>query len=194
MIVTAMSFKNFRLQLAADWREGCPKLVSIDWLEADEPWQQLLPLKRVIKHFGIDESAIEFITENSLSKNEPLQNILITAIAQLNQYAEGTPIQFKLALDTSIGTEFQQKVWQELQKIGYGETISYAQLAANIGQPTAYRAVANANGKNPFSIVIPCHRVIASDGGLGGYTGGLSKKRLLLSLEAGIEKFQVNNG
>ena len=83
----------------------------------------------------------------------------------------------------SLGTPFQQSVWRALQQIPYGQTISYAQLAQNIGKPTAYRAVANANGKNPLSIIIPCHRVVASDGSLGGYTGGLDKKRILLSIE-----------
>ena len=82
-----------------------------------------------------------------------------------------------------VGTPFQQKVWASLQKIPYGKTISYAKLADNIDQPTAFRAVANANGKNPFSIIVPCHRVISSDGKLGGYTGGVDKKVYLLAIE-----------
>ncbi|WP_296274397.1 methylated-DNA--[protein]-cysteine S-methyltransferase, partial [Psychrobacter sp. UBA6730] len=86
-------------------------------------------------------------------------------------------------LDISLGTEFQQQVWRALQGIKHGETISYATLAQRVGNPKGFRAVANANGKNPFSIIIPCHRVIASDGKLGGYTGGLDKKAYLLALE-----------
>ncbi|ASG67464.1 hypothetical protein fh0823_00640 [Francisella halioticida] len=81
------------------------------------------------------------------------------------------------------GTEFQKQVWQELLNIPYGETISYQQEAINIGKPTAFRAVANANGKNLLPIIIPCHRVINANGKLGGYTGGLEKKKLLLKLE-----------
>ena len=82
-----------------------------------------------------------------------------------------------------MGTEFQQKVWRALQEIEYGETISYATLAQRVDSPKGFRAVAQANGKNPFSIIVPCHRVIASDGKLGGYTGGLDKKEYLLALE-----------
>jgi methylated-DNA-[protein]-cysteine S-methyltransferase len=82
------------------------------------------------------------------------------------------------------GTPFQQRVWAELQRIGYGETISYAELAARIGRPTAIRAAGAANGANPVSIIIPCHRVIGSDGSLTGYGGGLEAKRLLIELES----------
>ncbi len=82
-----------------------------------------------------------------------------------------------------IGTPFQIKCWEVLQKIPYGKTISYKEEAKNIGNEKAYRAVANANGKNNFSIIIPCHRVIANDGKLGGYTGGVWIKEFLLNLE-----------
>ncbi|AIT10329.1 cysteine methyltransferase [Candidatus Francisella endociliophora] len=81
------------------------------------------------------------------------------------------------------GTDFQKQVWQELREIPYGKTISYLEEAKNMDKPTAFRAVANANGKNLFPIIIPCHRVIASNGKLGGYTGGLDKKKYLLNLE-----------
>ncbi len=81
------------------------------------------------------------------------------------------------------GTPFQQRVWDELQRVGYGETITYAELAGRIGRPTAIRAAGAANGANPVSIVIPCHRVIGSDGSLTGYGGGLEAKRFLLDLE-----------
>ena len=82
-----------------------------------------------------------------------------------------------------IGTPFQKKVWQQLQAIPYGETISYAEQARRLGNPKAARAVGNANGRNPISIIVPCHRVIASNNSLGGYGGGLPNKKLLLSLE-----------
>ena len=107
----------------------------------------------------------------------------LLAIAELNAYFAGQLTCFSVPLDLSTGTDFQQTVWRALMDIPYGQTISYGRLAQNIGKPTAYRACANANGKNPISLIIPCHRVIASDGGLGGYTGGLDIKRALLRLE-----------
>ena len=82
------------------------------------------------------------------------------------------------------GTEFQMKVWSELRKIPFGKTISYRELARKVQNEKACRAVGTANGKNPLSIVVPCHRVIAADGSLGGYSGGLEMKRALLSLES----------
>jgi len=85
-----------------------------------------------------------------------------------------------------VGTTFQQRVWDELQRIEYGHTISYAELAARIGRPTAIRAAGAANGRNPISILIPCHRVIGSSGALTGYSGGLEAKRLLLELERSL--------
>ena len=84
------------------------------------------------------------------------------------------------------GTSFQQRVWEQLLLIPWGQTISYAELARRVGNPAATRAVGHANGCNPICIVIPCHRVIASDGGLGGFGGGLARKRYLLALEAGL--------
>lgn len=89
-------------------------------------------------------------------------------------------LDFPLALR---GTPFQQRVWEELRKIPYGETISYAELARRIGRPSATRAVARANATNPVSIAVPCHRVIGSDGTLTGYAGGVEVKRALLELE-----------
>lgn len=87
-----------------------------------------------------------------------------------------------LKLDTG-GTDFQQCVWQALQNIPHGETISYRQLAHAVNRPKAHRAVGSANGKNPISIIIPCHRVIASNGALAGYAGGVERKAQLLALE-----------
>ena len=84
------------------------------------------------------------------------------------------------------GTEFQREVWTALQGIPLGETISYAELARRVGRPSAFRAVGSANGQNPIGIVVPCHRVIAADGKLGGYAGGLDRKRWLLAHEGAI--------
>ena len=101
---------------------------------------------------------------------------------QLEEYFAGERSSFDLPV-APAGTAFQQGVWSELQRIGYGTTITYAELAARIGRPTAIRAAGAANGANPVSIVIPCHRVIGSNGALTGYGGGLEAKRFLLELE-----------
>jgi methylated-DNA-[protein]-cysteine S-methyltransferase len=101
---------------------------------------------------------------------------------QLTEYFGGERATFDLPL-APPGTPFQQRVWTELQALGHGETTTYAELARRIGRPTAIRAVGAANGANPVSIVIPCHRVIGSNGTLTGYGGGLEAKRFLLELE-----------
>lgn len=120
---------------------------------------------------------------SELSSQDVAQHILLQTISQLNEYFAGQRQQFDVPLNLQVGTVFQQTVWQALCDIPYGQTISYARLAQLVGKPTAYRACANANGKNPISIIIPCHRVIASDGGIGGYTGGLDIKKKLLQIE-----------
>lgn len=104
------------------------------------------------------------------------------AASQLTEYFAGKRRAFDLALEAE-GTEFQRRVWQELSRIPYGETISYRELARRVGNPSAVRAVGGANGRNPLPIVIPCHRVIASDGSLAGFGGGLAAKQFLLRLE-----------
>ena len=103
--------------------------------------------------------------------------------AQLDEYFRGDRREFDLPLSVA-GTAFQMRVWDELRRIPSGTTTSYSRLAASIGQPSAVRAVAHANGENRVAIIIPCHRVIGADGQLVGYGGGLSKKRKLLELEA----------
>ncbi len=104
------------------------------------------------------------------------------AVPQLTAYFAGTLRTFDLPLAPE-GTPFQRKVWAALQAIPYGETISYAELARRIGRPNAVRAVGAANGQNPLPVVVPCHRVIGSDGSLTGYAGGLPVKEALLTLE-----------
>ncbi len=104
------------------------------------------------------------------------------AIAQLEEYFCGARRAFSLPL-APCGTAFQRAVWQALLAIPFGQTLSYRDLARRIGRPLACRAVGNANGKNPIPIIIPCHRVIAADGGLGGYSSGLDRKRDLLRHE-----------
>lgn len=108
--------------------------------------------------------------------------VLAAAAAQLDAYFAGELTAFDLPL-TLHGTGFQRTVWTGLQGIPYGQTISYGELARRIGQPSASRAVGLANGRNPVSIVVPCHRVIGADGSLTGYGGGMERKRFLLGLE-----------
>lgn len=117
--------------------------------------------------------------EKSTSK-KPL--ILKQAEKQLIEYFSGKRKKFDLKKKYS-GTEFQLKVWKALEKIPYGKTASYEDIAKKIGNPNAYRAVGNANNKNKISVIIPCHRVIAKDGKLAGYGGGIGRKEYLLGFE-----------
>lgn len=112
---------------------------------------------------------------------------LTMAAEQLEEYFSGKRKEFSLPVELK-GTEFQRRVWQELSRIPYGESISYGELARRVGSPKASRAVGLANGRNPITIIIPCHRVIGADGRLTGYGGGLPRKKFLLDFEAGIEK------
>lgn len=111
-----------------------------------------------------------------------LSDVLNDAFNQLEEYLEGKRKEFNLPLNPK-GTSFQQKVWSCLYKIPYGETRTYKEIAEQIGDKNACRAVGNANNKNPIPIFIPCHRVIGSDGNLAGYAGGMELKQKLLNLE-----------
>jgi methylated-DNA-[protein]-cysteine S-methyltransferase len=111
------------------------------------------------------------------------------AAAQLAEYFAGERTRFDLPL-APRGTPFQRAVWAALLAIPYGETTSYGELARGIGSPTASRAVGAANGRNPLSIVIPCHRVIGADGSMTGYGGEISRKRILLELEARVRSIR----
>jgi AraC family transcriptional regulator of adaptative response/methylated-DNA-[protein]-cysteine methyltransferase len=102
---------------------------------------------------------------------------------QLREYFAGRRDDFDLPIDMP-GSAFQERVWAELRRIPYGETISYRDLAARVDAGAAYRAIGRANGSNRLAVIVPCHRVVAAGGGLGGYGGGLAAKRLLLDVEA----------
>jgi len=112
-----------------------------------------------------------------------IPEILEDCVIQLNEYFDGTRKVFHLKLNP-IGTDFQNKIWDIIKTIPYGKTISYLDLAQQYGDIKAIRAVANANGKNPLWIVVPCHRVIGSDGSLTGYAGGIHRKQWLLEHES----------
>lgn len=126
-----------------------------------------------------------------LNSNEKLTDlvpaILQDAVYQLNEYFEGKRQQFDLKLNP-VGTDFQQRVWKALADIPYGKTVSYLELSKTLGDVKAIRAVAAANGKNPLWIVVPCHRVIGSDGSLTGYAGGLHRKKWLLEHESPVKQ------
>ena len=127
---------------------------------------------------GIAE--ISILSEGEVSKTIPLE--LQEAVSQLGDYFDGKRQNFNFKLNPK-GTDFQQKVWQELLHIPFGKTISYLDLSKKLGDVKAIRAVASANGKNPLWIVVPCHRVIGTDGSLTGYAGGLWRKKWLLEHE-----------
>lgn len=127
---------------------------------------------------GITE--ISILQEGEVSSTIP--EILQQPITQLQEYFKGKRSDFDFKLNPK-GTDFQQKVWQELLNIPFGKTMSYLELSKKLGDVKAIRAVASANGKNPLWIVIPCHRVIGTDGSLTGYAGGLWRKKWLLEHE-----------
>jgi methylated-DNA-[protein]-cysteine S-methyltransferase len=130
-----------------------------------------------------DENGIAVIgiaDEGEISKVIP--PVLQNAVTQLQEYFDGKRTHFDFQFNP-VGTEFQQKVWKGLCKIPFGKTMSYLELAKQLGDVKAIRAVASANGKNPLWIVVPCHRVIGTDGSLTGYAGGLWRKKWLLEHE-----------
>ena len=165
--------------------KGC--LVALDW-QTQKTQTLLAKISKQAQYVSPNDLTTGVDNANANVNTNANAKVLVHTIKQLNQYFNGQRQAFDIALDLTHGTPFQQKVCQALLHIAYGQTVSYATLAATIGQPTAYRAVANANGKNPISLIVPCHRVIASDGGLGGYTGGVVIKQTLLKLEQGLQR------
>ena len=136
-----------------------------------------------IAYIGWDKADVENVAQKlNLQPVETVTPLLSQCIKQLGEYFDGTRREFSLPLHVT-GTDYQLKAWDELQKIPYGETISYGEQAVRLGNPKGSRAVAQANHNNPVSIVVPCHRVINADGSLGGYASGTDIKRQLLSLE-----------
>jgi methylated-DNA-[protein]-cysteine S-methyltransferase len=127
------------------------------------------------------------VTSDETILSETIPILFDNVVLQLNEYFDGnrTNFQFKMNLK---GTDFQKTVWEELLKIPFGKTVSYQEVTNKLGYPKAIRAVANANGKNPLWIVIPCHRVIGSDGSLTGYAGGLWRKKWLLDHENPVKQ------
>ena len=141
-------------------------LRGVLWGDDEKEWQRA----------AIDRQVVTF--ERS--------KVVEETISQLSEYFDGVRQGFDLPLEP-IGTAFQGIVWKSLTQVEYGSTVSYSEQSNTIGRPSAVRAVASANGRNPISIVIPCHRVIAASGGLGGFAGGLDAKRWLLSHEESVK-------
>ena len=173
---------------SAPSKSGDQKVLKASWLDtplgpmlavADEEALYLLEF--------VDRRGLEMEIERLRKKAKlPIVPGLTAPIRQIEkelaEYFEGKRKEFKTPL-FQIGSPFQKRVWEELRKIPHGETRSYAELAAAIGNPSAFRAVAQANGANPIAIVVPCHRVINTGGALGGYGGGISRKEWLLNHE-----------
>ncbi|MEM5563464.1 methylated-DNA--[protein]-cysteine S-methyltransferase [Psychroserpens sp. AS72] len=135
------------------------------------------------KIIGDDDGISQVTILNSEEKEtDIIPTALEDCVIQLREYFEGTRTTFDLKLNAQ-GTDFQNVIWELLQEIPYGKTISYLQLSKRLGDVKAIRAVANANGKNPLWIIVPCHRVIGSDGKLTGYAGGLHRKKWLIEHE-----------
>jgi methylated-DNA-[protein]-cysteine S-methyltransferase len=132
-----------------------------------------------------DETSLKSVTfsDEQGEESENVPSILLQSSVQLKEYFEGTRSEFDLKLDPD-GTGFQKKVWQKLLQVPYGKTKSYGEIALELGSSLNTRAVGTANGKNPVSIIVPCHRIIGHDGKLVGYAGGLERKRWLLLHEA----------
>ncbi|NNE03330.1 MAG: methylated-DNA--[protein]-cysteine S-methyltransferase [Eudoraea sp.] len=130
------------------------------------------------------------VLEGEHTVTTSIPEVLEDAVYQLKEYFEGKRQTFDLQLNAS-GTDFQRSVWNALLKLPYGKTISYLDLSKKLGDTKAIRAVASANGKNPIWIIIPCHRVIGSDGSLTGYAGGLHRKKWLLNHESSAKQHSL---
>jgi len=133
--------------------------------------------------------SVEFIDKPSRTPSETSHSLLAKLVAELDKYFAGQPVKFSVPVKPLLGTAFQRRVWSELLRIPYGQTASYAEIAERIGNPQASRAVGSANGANSIPILIPCHRVVKSDGSLGGFGSGTHIKQRLLELEGAKGKW-----
>lgn len=137
----------------------------------------------IAKIIGDNLGVSEISILDNGNESEIIPEVLVVAVHQIQEYFQKKRTDFDFKINPK-GTEFQKKVWQELLNISFGKTISYMYLSKRLGDVKAIRAVASANGKNPLWIVVPCHRVIGTDGSLTGYAGGLWRKKWLLEHES----------
>lgn len=168
MIVKVLKYKCPCGWLLLGENEG--DLLFCDWIKPDAD-ETFTGSQRRLKRMG----KVVFVEGNP--------KVFKIAIKQLEEYFSGKRKEFNIPF-SFCGTTFQKKVWEALTAIPYGTTTTYAEIAGKIGKPKSVRAVANAIGANPLSVIVPCHRVIGSTGSLTGYAGGLPTKRFLLSIEA----------
>jgi len=143
------------------------------------------PLYLVASQEGLQGVYFQKQAVNCVSNLDPQRSedkLILKAVKQLKEYFAGKRKEFDISLNFA-GTVFQNRVWKALSQIPFGKTVAYKDIARKIKNPKAVRAVGTANGKNPFCIIVPCHRVIAADGSIGGYGGGISVKRKLLEIE-----------
>ena len=144
----------------------------------------ILADNKSLKMLKFSDSFQSFEKKISMPKILRKKNIVLQNVEkQIQEYFRKERKKFDIPLDISSGTTFQQTVWKSLIDIEYGSLVSYADIARNVKRPNAYRAVGNANNSNPISIIIPCHRVVGSNGNLSGYGGGIDKKKFLIDLE-----------
>lgn len=134
-------------------------------------------------------ASVQFV-DSEASPTSIIPEVLLSAVTQLKEYFNKARTEFELQLHPE-GTDFQKKVWQQLRNIPFGKTTSYQKMANDLGDPKVIRAAASANGKNPVAIIIPCHRVIGSDGSLTGYAGGLHRKKWLLEHESPVKQGEL---
>jgi methylated-DNA-[protein]-cysteine S-methyltransferase len=146
-------------------------------------WQQKISSPLGVLYLTASAKGLRGIYFKKQSVSFGTSSVLARAARELREYFGGKRKRFTVPLDVREGTAFQKKVWRTLSKIPYGETLSYKDVAARIRHARAVRAVGTANGKNPICIIVPCHRVIAANGGIGGYSAGLRVKKRLLALE-----------
>ncbi len=165
-------------------------LVDVAWAAVDTPVGRLTaaatPLGLVRIGFEGEERVLESLAARLSPRVLELPSRLDDVRRQLDQYFAGRRQAFDLPIDPALSRGFRRDVLTELCRVGYGQTVSYAELARRVGHPRASRAVGTAMGTNPIPIVQPCHRVVRTGGGLGGYGGGLDVKRTLLTLEGAL--------
>ena len=139
---------------------------------------------------GTSEGITEVTFQDTIPISEKIPVVLQETVQQLTEYFQRKRTHFEVKLHPN-GTPFQKKVWNQLLQIPFGKTISYQDMANTLGDPKVIRAAASANGKNPIAIIIPCHRVIGSDGSLTGYAGGLHRKKWLLEHESPVKQGEL---
>lgn len=183
------SIRRFNDSFKARFKQAPQKIRKIKGAKMkSESFQYIFQSEIGPLHFVASEKGLQGIFWKKqlapLVKSSSEHPVLKQAVKEVQEYLSGKRKKFEVSLDIQ-GTEFQMRVWKQLQQIPYGKTVSYSDIAKGIKNEKAVRAVGTANGRNPLSLIVPCHRVIAADGTLGGYAGGLSIKTKLLKIEQG---------